>query len=355
MEKRLLKALSIQKPIDNQQHVFLININNSVNGCYSIDFWADGTIASLKCIYIESKTLLIDMCIECRQHTFHGRIITVDNIQSFANVHIKGTYSYFPLKLSVINPLPNDGVIFLHDTVPGTDLKHKYTFNNEIVPISVSGAYDNFKQPFNEQQVALQCMKSSKYKALYKSTTELLEFWEKTRNDGTAMHLALEYYINNQPQVLTTERIDEIIIYNRLRKEVFEPLGLKEFRTELPVANTTTECPKIAGTIDLLLKSNSGEYYLCDFKRKQKNWHNKSSYKKYMYPPFKHIEDDKINNHSLQLHMYKILLEKTCNIVVHPTHLYIIAIVPSTGSYEWIKANDLSEVAQSIIENQCRA
>ena len=150
---------------------------------------------------------------------------------------------------------------------------------------------------------------------------EVLEMWDKkgreSRDKGTAMHEKIESYYLGKP-VSTDETFE-------LFKIFANKISLKPYRTEWAVYDWDQ---KIAGTIDFVDYQN-GEYIIYDWKRSDKLIAKNglpiknSQYGVKALPPIENLDDSPYYHYTLQLSLYKYILEKNYGITVSKLRLGI--------------------------------
>lgn len=185
-----------------------------------------------------------------------------------------------------------------------------------------------------------------------KSANEIKKLWDDSglasRLLGTKMHLMIEQIYNND----NINNIDK----NDIEKEaeVFDKFyndhkHLEPFRTEMLVFD---EDVKITGSIDMIFKNEDGTISIYDWKR-SKSIEMTTKYRSYSTTPFlKHLPDANGVHYSLQLNIYKKILEKNYGYKVK--ELFLVRIYPDNDSYEKIECIDLQEDVSKIFENRIK-
>jgi len=164
---------------------------------------------------------------------------------------------------------------------------------------------------------------------------------------GTAMHLAIEKYMNG------TEPTDEVrdttewkYFWRYWTKdcEIWEP-----WRTEWEVWD---EDLKLAGSIDMVYRNKKdGSFAIYDWKR-TKEIKMENSYQS-GYGPAADLPDANYWHYTLQLNLYRWLLEKHYGIKI--SEMALIVLHPNNSSYRRYKLNRLEEEIEGIIECRRRA
>jgi len=208
-------------------------------------------------------------------------------------------------------------------------VSHSYTYLNSETgkPVqifeSVSGFISQFKKPFDADRIAGYVAKSRK------TTKEvILAEWKATAKEGTDLgtfvHEWIEdYYNGNNPEPPTIELMEsatghdpmgtwEERIYDRVLKfqQVYENRlhKLDAIHQELRVFSRKWG---IAGTLDVLFEVN-GTFYVGDWKTNKKftdDSHKDGRRQKMLYP-FDDLWDNNLNGYSVQISMYRLMLEE---------------------------------------------
>lgn len=226
---------------------------------------------------------------------------------------------------------------------------HTYFYKGEAVSKSVTQFVDGFITPF-EREVWLE-KKSSQ---LGVSVEELDKQW-KTKADnssqvGTQFHAFMEHYVSGKsytPQFQGEQRDLLLERYNRLlslgKKFVDDTRSiLVPVKQEFIVGKDTT----IAGQIDAIFYNKvSDKLELYDYKtNKQISMFN--AWKKKMLIPFVKFDECEYNTYSLQLSIYKYLLNLQ-NIDVDTIN--IVWFDDASNKYTIIRCADFSSMLSTLI------
>ena len=181
---------------------------------------------------------------------------------------------------------------------------HIYTLISKpkIEFISATTFIDQFFEKFDAIAIATKLVNSSP-KYMDKTVDDVLKIWKESANHGTKVHEELENYILKKTPI--TEK-----------KTVHGLKWLKNFILSgnfkiYPEVIIYSEKLKLCGTIDLLIKNmENNKFLILDWKTSKLI--NKKSYNKKVgiHAASKNIEDSKFNHYSLQLSLYRFLLEK---------------------------------------------
>ena len=247
--------------------------------------------------------------------------------------------------LSEKNNHPKDKFISLDE------LTHIYTINNKSDFISVTTFVHSLFSNFNADEVIDNIIRGKNYKkSKYYNLTreEIKNMWETNRKDaaekGTKLHLDIENYYNN---IIVNNNSVEYLYFKNFLKDN----DLKPYRTEWKVWD---EEYKITGTIDMVYENKDGSLMIYDWKRSKEIMRNRPFEKYSKIECISHIPDLNFWHYSLQLNIYKHILEtkynkkisKMCLVCLYPENdNYIIYEVPEL--YEEI--NDLFQI---ILKNK---
>eukprot|EP00752_Nemacystus_decipiens_P015859 g14167.t1 len=214
---------------------------------------------------------------------------------------------------------------------------------------SSSGSSDSDSSSSDEESSSddsLPCIKQAwkkKHSQYYGLTDdEIKGVWDKNRtaaaSAGTIMHRNLELCCNGLPHHTTSK---EFQLFSSFRDD--HP-DLKPYRSEWLIFD---EDSRISGSVDMIYTNDSGEFILCDFKRsKEIKFSNR--WQRGCAPMTSGLEDCNFNHYSLQLGVYKAILEKNYGISL--SKAYILVLHPNQGEYLKIPVVDLSETVADIMK-----
>lgn len=207
---------------------------------------------------------------------------------------------------------------------------HIYTIEGlDEHPISVTTLIHKYFPEFEADKVIDKMMRSAKWahsKYYGMTKEEIKKKWEDEKNTaaelGTKMHKAIEEYINGQ--LKETPQTKEFEYFLRFWEDLkaLNP-DLKPYRTEWLVYD---ERKKVAGSIDLVLINSKEELIIVDWKR-SKEIKTNNPYQSGLYM-FSHLDDCNYVHYSIQLNIYRHLLETNydkkvigmCLLIFHPNN-----------------------------------
>ena len=181
--------------------------------------------------------------------------------------------------------------------------EHVYTLDkSDIKFTSVTSFIAEFFEEFDSVKIATKLVtKIPKYGAF--TVEELINKWKAAADHGTKVHDEIEEYILNKSQPKEIKAIHGI---NWLEKHL--DTGKHIVYTEKIIYS---EELKLAGSVDLIIKNTeTNEYTIIDWKTNEKI--TTSSYKNQMgtHSITSDIEHCKYSIYSLQLSLYRYILEK---------------------------------------------
>jgi len=233
------------------------------------------------------------------------------------------------LKLASVN------VHELDERIAFVEEGHVYYLDGVAVPTSVTGVIESVSSDHFDADVIISKMKRGRNwpnpsyadmasnGALTPWTDDRIkETWsangKKAADLGTDLHSRIEHYMNDVDVPFLTSGPDS----NRLEFQYFvdwwtakKAEGFVPFRTEWVIFD---EAAKVAGSIDFVMKNvATGTYQIVDWKRcKTKEAGFRNSYGKKFLPPLSHMDQHKLNKWSVQVNVYREILEKYYEIVI---------------------------------------
>ena len=260
--------------------------------------------------------------------------------------------------LSHLNKHPRDNhITFVEKT-------HKYYVNGSCEGnISCTGFIHEFFGHFDGKAILTKMRRNptkwAQSKYFGKSDEEIMKEWSDSgkaaSEAGTAMHLAIEQFLHGapeqiDPQILTTP---EWRYFLRFWKDCGP--DLEPYRSEWEVfTDSIGDSPnerkiKLCGSIDMVFRRKSdGKFVIYDWKR-SKEIKAENPFGSGL-APLDHLPDTNYWHYTMQLNVYKWILEKYYNIEVGD--LYIVILHPDNSSYRRMRLNIMEDDVESMIE--CR-
>ena len=190
-------------------------------------------------------------------------------------------------------------------------IEHSYKKDGKQL-ISITTLIELYSEPFDPQgHITQACARREKI-----SAEEMRKRWrengERAAKDGHNLHSSMEYFINNKK------------IRNDKYKKIVKQFSKIKFKGDLYSEILLCDVESgIAGTCDLLSQLDEKHLELYDFKY-IKRFDLKSRYKKNLLYPLNNIGACHLNKYSLQLYLYKYILEKNGYTVTNIPQIFYI-------------------------------
>jgi len=228
---------------------------------------------------------------------------------------------------------------------------HIYTVYGEQGYTSVTTWNHHHFPVFDGSKIIDNILKSPKmndpnYKYYGMTKEDIQSSWDKNRDSasgaGTQTHFNIVCYYNE------IEVNDESIEFQYFKQFVSDFSNLQAYRTEWCVFH---EELKISGSIDMVFKDiNTGEYYIYDWKRAKEiefeNYYGKSA----ITPCIRHLPDTNYWHYSLQLSVYKKILEEKYDMKIKGLFLVVLHPDNQYKTYERIEVNYLEKEMNDLWE-----
>ncbi|MBJ04885.1 MAG: hypothetical protein CMP65_03165 [Flavobacteriales bacterium] len=220
---------------------------------------------------------------------------------------------------------------------------HTYSLlNSDIQFISVTEFIGTFFDNFNEEEVAKKLIKTKKYSN--KTVEEILNEWKSRRDRGTIVHKQIEDFLLNNKH---SDLLMELDLKAQKGIDFLKTKCIKHQNHLFPEVRVCSEKLKLAGTIDLLIYNQKNKKFsIIDWKTNLEI--KKNGFKKGITHPLLSIDDCSFNKYSLQLSIYKEILEKEFNIEVAGT--YIIHL--KENAYELMKCEINQLLVLEMLESR---
>lgn len=248
------------------------------------------------------------------------------------------------------------------------DKNHTYKINGEDAKCSVTTLLKKYTPEFKGEKPAKAIAAKRGV-----SVEDVLGEWDYKKeyscHKGTEFHKFAENYLARKRTSLDENAAKQFFVsknsmsvledFKNYKKEMLGMISnfLKFYnwykdaysivKSELVIGDPNT---KICGTIDnLSLNEKTGELAIFDYKTNQ-NIKSEGYKKETLLEPFTHLQNCEMVKYSLQLWIYKLILEK--NTPYKVGDLYIVWVARE-NNYELIQALDLHKEAQTILETEC--
>jgi ATP-dependent exoDNAse (exonuclease V) beta subunit len=242
-------------------------------------------------------------------------------------------------KLAFSNKHPRDDEIHFDEPTHIYTVKGTYTGY-----ISVTGFLHQFFPHFDPKDTIAKMRKSPKFATgPYAGMTDkqIIDKWNASGREaseaGTAMHLAIEQFLNGSPEVIEP-KVMETVEWRQFM-EFWTKYGhdLEPYRTEWEV---WVEEFRLAGSLDMVFRRKSdGRYLIYDWKRskeiKMENpWGTG-------FGPASHLPDCNYWHYTLQLNIYRYVLERYYGLDI--AEMYLVICHPNMPTFKRMRLNRLEE------------
>jgi hypothetical protein len=274
--------------------------------------------------------------------------------------------------LSHINKHPRD------DYISFVEKTHKYYVNNSCEGnISCTGFIHEFFGHFDGKAILTKMRRNPTKWALSKyfgkTDEEIMKEWSDSgkaaSEAGTAMHLAIEQFLHGAPEQINPAILDTPEW--RYFLKFWEDCGpdLEPYRSEWEVftdlldgneskAEKSNKSKakkgkerkiKLCGSIDMVFRRKSdGKFVIYDWKR-SKEIKSENPFGSGL-APLEHLPDTNYWHYTMQLNVYKWILENYYDVEVGD--LYIVILHPDNPSYRRMRLNIMENEVEDMIE--CR-
>ena len=256
-------------------------------------------------------------------------------------------------RLAVTNKHPRD------DRISFEEETHLYTIDGAREGwTSCTGFIHGFFSPFEPDAVIAKMMASRKWpeSKYFGMTAEAIKKqWSDSGAEasaaGTRMHLDIERYNNAEPvgnlagddwEANASPEWNYFLAYERHHRIKH---GFTPFRTEWLVFK---EDIKLAGSIDMIYKKPDGTLAIYDWKR-AKDMKYENSFQSGL-PPLDHLPDTNYWHYSLQLNIYRRILEELYGVTV--SELALVVLHPNNPSYQVIMLNRMDDEVTAMFETR---
>jgi hypothetical protein len=216
---------------------------------------------------------------------------------------------------------------------------HQY-FKEDVQYISVTTLRDSWFKKFDADEVLRKMKtKSEKYDGMIDE--EIKQLWTskgvEASSQGTNLHKHIEMYYKKEPV------INHSIEYAQFL-EFAQDTSLVPYEVEWMICDPET---RIAGTIDFVGQNSDGTIDLYDWKRSSKVNENVPFYGHCLEPELCHIPDTTYWKYTIQLNLYRYLVEKLGKRV---RRMYLVCFHPDILSYQryQVAEVDLEKVLNRI-------
>jgi CRISPR/Cas system-associated exonuclease Cas4 (RecB family) len=225
---------------------------------------------------------------------------------------------------------------------------HTYFLNGKPISTSVTEFIHSFFSSFNPDTIIekwyeiWQSNPNSKYYGLSKE--QIKELWEQHGKQaselGSQLHKTIEeFYMESKP---ITQNDREYLHF----KQFHEDFGseLIPIRSEWMVYDEELD---LAGSIDMVFQTKEHEFIIVDWKRSKEIKEQSQDMGLY---PVSHLPNANYWHYSLQLNMYKYILEKHYDQKV--SQLKLVVLHPNNDSYQIIPVGTMQKEIEDLVKER---
>lgn len=234
---------------------------------------------------------------------------------------------------------------------------HTYTIDGSSKGIiSGTGFLHQFFPHFDAKKTIEKMMKSQKWPAspyFGMTADEIEKHWSDKGKDastkGTAMHLAIEQFMNGAYEVIDNEVKKTVEFQYFMNFWNDHGADLEPYRAEWSVFS---EEHMLCGQIDMLFKRKSdGAFLIYDWKRSREIKTSNEWAKG--HAPLDHLDDSNYWHYSLQLNLYRWVLEHLYSMKI--ADMYLIICHPENKNYRRMRLPRLDQEIEDMLECRKRA
>ena len=252
------------------------------------------------------------------------------------------------MKLAILNKHARD------DRIKFMEKGHKYWIDDiDTNLVSCTTFIKKFFNEFDTDTIINNIINSDKYNdPTYKyfgmKEDQIKKLWndnsEKAMGNGTNLHADIERFYND------FDIKNDSLEYKQFLNFYEDHKKMKIYRTEWLIFS---DILKITGAIDAVFIDDNGELTICDWKRskeiKYKNFNNKTA----LYP-FDHLQDCNYSQYSLQLNLYRIIIETYYGFKVKEMFLIVMHPDNPSGNYEKIMVPRMHKESEWLFDIRCK-
>uniref|UniRef100_A0A6C0DGQ4 PD-(D/E)XK endonuclease-like domain-containing protein n=1 Tax=viral metagenome TaxID=1070528 RepID=A0A6C0DGQ4_9ZZZZ len=172
---------------------------------------------------------------------------------------------------------------------------------------------------------------------------QIMAKWKEGSQAGTNLHLAIEQFLNEAPQLINPEILKTVEWTYFMRFWDKYKDQITPYRLEWEV---WIEELKLAGSIDGVFKKTDGTYAIYDWKR-SKDIKMENRYQS-GFGPIAHLPHTNYWHYTIQLNIYRWILERYYGLVI--SEMFLVILHPNFKSFRRIEVNRLDEETDEIME-----
>lgn len=264
------------------------------------------------------------------------------------NEHVRDKYLIFNEEKHIYTVLKPSKVTRTSDQLVNNRLFNISKFGERY--ISVTTWIKNLFEKFDSDKIINKMMASnnwpsSKYYGMTKSQIKNQWFMNgrKAAEEGTKMHYNIECFYND---ISKSDNSIEFQYFKQFEHDrVMNKPSLKSYRTEWMVYD---EEMKIAGSIDMVyVCEKTGKLHIYDWKR-CKDIKKTNPWQSSIHPKLEHVPDTNFWHYTLQLNIYKTIIERNYGMEVE--ELNLVCLHPDNSNYIQYTVPVLKDEMNTLVE-----
>ena len=160
------------------------------------------------------------------------------------------------------------------------------------------------------------------------------------RREGTALHDKIEKFLGEEEVEIAVDDVAMTQFLSWDEENNLDPVSLED--------RVYDEVIGIGGTIDAMFQDGEGKYILVDWKR-CKRLKKRNRWDKSISPFLPNMEDCNVNRYTLQLNIYRYIIEKNYDIEI--SEMRIVNFHPDQRGYEEVIVRDLGKEVSELLRN----
>lgn len=181
---------------------------------------------------------------------------------------------------------------------------------------------------------------------------QIKDIWEKNRDEsakaGTLLHWDIECYYNNTPNINTSIEYQYFMNFEKDRLDPKRGFGKdwKPYRTEWTIFD---EDLQLSGSVDMTYIDSDNNLHIYDWKR-SKEIKKINPWESATTECISHFPDTNYWHYTLQLNVYKTILENKYGCMDKVKSLCLVVLHPENKNYMLVKVPILKDEMKDLIE-----
>ena len=224
---------------------------------------------------------------------------------------------------------------------------HTYTLEDGEKCTSVTTLVHSLFPVFDADKVidGIEKSSSSKYKGL--SREEIKRQWKlngkRAATAGTSLHKYIEDFYLGKPG-LVRRNDPEAQQFHKFQEAYTD---LQPFQVEWVVCDPKF---RVAGTVDMVFRDSEGKYHIYDWKRAANIVRNRRYEDYCLHPELGYIPNTNFWHYSLQLNLYKRIIERTESIRI--SSMKLVQFHPDLNHYRVVEVESMQDEVETILASR---